>query len=218
MALNILKPAPENYQFDEMTAEERSKVWVGHRAQWGTRLRGLHLPKRFENAKMSDFKFGSELDNAALFISGSTGVGKTHLLAALAKRQLTIGCNSRTKSDDITQEEISYAKFISIVNLLVMFRGTMNNQSSMTEASLFAEYAHAEFLFLDDLGVQKESDWVSETVYRIIDYRYANMLPTCITSNLTIAEIEKQNMRIASRIMGMCEILELKGSDRRYDI
>jgi DNA replication protein DnaC len=43
-------------------------------------------------------------------------------------------------------------------------------------------------------------------------------LDTIITSNLTLEEVsEKVGDRIASRIAGMCKVIELKGIDRRVE-
>lgn len=38
-------------------------------------------------------------------------------------------------------------------------------------------------LVLDDLGVENQTDWAHEQLYRILDARYENKLPTIITSN-----------------------------------
>ena len=71
---------------------------------------------------------------------------------------------------------------------------------------------------LDELGLSKPTEWHVLTIDVIIDRRYVNQLrtKTIIMSNLTIDEIGvKYDDRIASRIAGMCEIVERKGPDRR---
>jgi len=41
-------------------------------------------------------------------------------------------------------------------------------------------------------------------------------LPTIITSNFGLNEIDEMiDSRISSRISGMCEVLQIKGKDRR---
>lgn len=77
----------------------------------------------------------------------------------------------------------------------------------------------APFLVLDDLGTEKLSDWVQEKLYAILDWRYGQELPTLVTSNLTLAELASHyrahGPRLASRIAGMGEEVELRGRDRR---
>ena len=69
---------------------------------------------------------------------------------------------------------------------------------------------------MDDMGAEKTTDWSMSTLYVLIDKRYSEMMPTIITSNLTVAEVaDKVGDRIASRIAGMCKVIELKGKDRR---
>lgn len=205
------KPTPELFEFDEMTEDERSKIWVGHRCNYEGRLFVLNIPRLFADAKLSDFNSTfREYEGRPVFITGEGGKGKTHFLAALAKRQLTLGATAKTEYDGQTQREILFARFINVVDLLAEFRATMNYQSGVTEQDLFSDYATCKHLYLDDLGVQKETDWVSQTLYRIIDSRYANMLPTSISSNLSLDEIAATNSRIARRILETCTVIELK--------
>ena len=69
---------------------------------------------------------------------------------------------------------------------------------------------------LDDLGVDKTSEGSLQTLYTIIDRKYREEKQTLITSNLTLDEIaEEVGDRIASRIAGMCKVVEIKGKDRR---
>jgi len=79
-------------------------------------------------------------------------------------------------------------------------------------------YIHIEgdVLFLDDLGAEKMTDFVRQSLYAIINYREQHELPTIITSNYNLSNISgKIDDRIASRIAGMCEVIEIKGNDRR---
>jgi len=52
-------------------------------------------------------------------------------------------------------------------------------------------------LILDDFGTQNATAWAQEKLFQIINYRYINKLPTVITTNLMLDEIEG---RIRSRL------------------
>jgi DNA replication protein DnaC len=71
-------------------------------------------------------------------------------------------------------------------------------------------------LILDDIGAERLTDFVAETFYLIVNGRYNKMLPTIFTSNFTIGELsERVGDRIASRIVEMCDLVELIGEDKR---
>ncbi len=104
---------------------------------------------------------------------------------------------------------------ISVPELLLEIRDTFNG-NEISEKAIIDKYSWIDVLILDDLGVEKTSDWVLQTLYTIIDRRYREELRTIITSNLGIEEIrEKLDDRIASRIVGMCRVCILQGRDRR---
>ena len=71
---------------------------------------------------------------------------------------------------------------------------------------------------LDDVGAEKLSEWVQETFYLIINKRYEEMRPTIITSNFNINDLAQRiGDRTVSRIVEMCDIVELKGKDKRME-
>lgn len=71
-------------------------------------------------------------------------------------------------------------------------------------------------LIIDDLGAEKPSEWVAETLYRIINHRYEHELPVVITSNLSLDQLaQRLGDRTASRLAELCDIIELTGRDRR---
>lgn len=75
-------------------------------------------------------------------------------------------------------------------------------------------------LALDDLGVERPTEWAMETLTGLIDARVASGLPTIVTSNYGLGELRDrwggmQGMRVASRLGGACERIEMTGNDRR---
>jgi len=69
---------------------------------------------------------------------------------------------------------------------------------------------------LDDIGVEKVSEFVEEFMYMLINNQYEKVYPIVITSNLPLSQLaEKLGDRIVSRIKEMCNIVEIKGEDKR---
>lgn len=76
-------------------------------------------------------------------------------------------------------------------------------------------------LALDDLGMERPTEWVMETLTGLVDARVADGLPTIVTSNYSLGELRERwgglpGMRIASRLAGACERVEAYGPDRRW--
>lgn len=83
--------------------------------------------------------------------------------------------------------------------------------------NLIDKYSRAFLICLDDLGAEQDTQWVMQTLYLIINYRYENLLPTIITSNLSLIELSSKfnDDRLTSRIRGMCKPLKMNGKDLR---
>ena len=135
-----------------------------------------------------------------MFLHGPPGTGKTHLAVALLKNA----------------GKMEYDTFVTVAILLLMLRESFQKDAERSEADIIRQFTRARLVVLDDLGAEKTSEFALQSLYIIIDKRYSEMRPTIITSNLSVDEIsEKVGDRIASRIAGMCKVIELKGKDRR---
>ena len=81
----------------------------------------------------------------------------------------------------------------------------------------------AELLVLDDLGSEKPSEWVEETMNLIVNTRYNERRPTIFTTNYEDTPDESDldslkarvGYRMHSRLHEMCEFLEYDGGDYR---
>ena len=148
----------------------------------------------------------------------SSRVGKTYVAVALMREKIS-GDNEAifTHPDGVTKVYVpAYPRMISVPDLLLEIRECFSGRTGDSESSLIEKYAGKKCLILDDLGVEKTTEWSLQTLYTIIDRRYREEKQTLITSNLTLNEIaEKVGDRIASRIAGMCKVVEIKGRDRR---
>lgn len=79
-----------------------------------------------------------------------------------------------------------------------------------------------DLLVLDDLGVERSTDYMQEIVFNIIDGRDRAGLPMIITTNLTLDEIKNPQdiakQRIYSRVLKNCFPIQVEGIKRRIDI
>lgn len=134
-----------------------------------------------------------------LYLWGPIGTGKTYAAYAI-QRQL--------------QEEMEInTRILSAPEMFDMIRDDYQHKDSFNLERILANRG---IIIIDDLGVEKPSEWVSETMFKIIDKRYREMIPTIITSNLELGELsEHLGDRVASRITEMCDVIKLEGVDRR---
>lgn len=136
-------------------------------------------------------------DGSGIMFYGSFGVGKTHLAAAIANSM--IGKMS--------------VLYISAPDLLTEIRSNMNRQGNSDRMDLAKQ---AKLLILDDIGAEKPSEWVRETLFVLINHRYEHKLSTIFTTNCTLAELEERlGGRISSRIAEMCRCVKMNGDDWR---
>lgn len=156
-------------------------------------------------------KYAEEFDLSTkhgLVFYGHAGSGKTHLAVAIIKH--------------IIEEKQIPVKFVRIVDLLLEIRKTFDENESWkaeNESELLRKYTFTPLLVLDDIGSEKTTDWVRQVLYQIIDERWIEQRPVIITSNLTLEELEARlGERIASRIAGMTQLIEMRSNDYRIKI
>ncbi|MGD9115785.1 MAG: ATP-binding protein [Dehalococcoidia bacterium] len=134
-------------------------------------------PEQRDNLKKA---FDTALDFAKapegwLVFMGVNGCGKTHLAAAIANYVLKEG---------------RPVKFVVVPDLLDHLRSTFNPESPVSYDHLFEEVKNAPLLILDDMGKQSTTPWAEEKLYQIINHRYNHQLPTVVTTNCDLGEID----------------------------
>jgi DNA replication protein DnaC len=117
-----------------------------------------------------------------LILFGGFGCGKTHLAAAIANQSVERG---------------RPVLFVAVPDLLDYLRATFDPGSPVRYAERFEEVRNAPLLVLDDLGTQSSTAWAQEKLFQILNYRSNARLPTVITSNHSLEEID---LRIRSRM------------------
>lgn len=70
---------------------------------------------------------------------------------------------------------------------------------------------------IDDIGAEKQTEYSQEIFYLIINKFYTREKLLFMVTNLSITEFqEKYGDRLFSRIVEMCNLLEIKGEDKRF--
>ena len=145
---------------------------------------GLPPQKRqnLEGAYLEMFHF-AENPQGWLLIRGGYGCGKTHLAAAIANYRISQGYP---------------ALFVVVPDLLDHLRSTWSPTNPVSFDERFEEVRTAPLLILDDLGTQSSTPWAQEKLFQIFNYRYSARLPTVITTN---HELEEIDLRLRSRLV-----------------
>ena len=202
----------------------RCECWKSQVA--GALLADARIPSRYNNCDFSTFETNHDslrdahrratefaqrfpvVDRGLLFY-GQPGVGKTHLATAILK--------------DVIRTKNARGKFYETSELLRLLRETYGTGTRVNEMDILRPVMEAELLVLDDLGQEKTSDWVQETLGLLINTRYASRLPTIFTTNLVDnADVTDPNsiayrvgLRTRSRLLEMCDWVPMSGYDVR---
>jgi DNA replication protein DnaC len=191
-----------------------------------TRLAEAGIPKRYQHCTFDNFSAYNEslergvaharrvadafpAETRGVFLEGQPGVGKTHLAVAVLKQ--------------IIQTSGARGLFYDTRDLLRIIRSTYDPSIRTTELEVLSPVMHAELLVLDDLGAEKTSEWVEETMNLIVNTRYNERRLTIFTSNYPdIPDDTEPNSllfrigeRMRSRLHEMCEFVVLDAADYR---
>ncbi len=105
--------------------------------------------------------------------------------------------------------------YIYLPTFLNNLRDSFDDKSPEFEKEL-EMVEHCNLLIVDDIGSERLTEWVRERIISIIHNRVSNGLSTIYTSNLSPEELKAElGDRIASRILGCSQIIEITGADRR---
>ena len=141
----------------------------------------------------------------ALFYSATPGLGKTHLAYAAGWMMLGAGKSvSFYKTADLLDELRGGYRISENYRADQMAGGTL-----WTYEQIMRRVQTVHFLILDDIGLQKMTDWSVEKLDQIVDYRYDNNKATLLTAN---------GLEFSQRIVSRCKegaLVRLKGTDYR---
>ena len=166
--------------------------------------------------------FPFETGGNGLLLTGSIGVGKTHLAVGMLQALIT--------------ERGAKGLFYDYRDLLKQVQNSYNRSVDVTELEILKPVFEAEVLVLDELGANKPTDWVWDTVAHILNTRYNDRRTTIITTNYanqpplgsdlnaTRQVMREETLgdrigeRMRSRLQEMCVVVEMTGADFRQTV
>ena len=166
------------------------------------------IPKKYSNCRIEDFNINPQNQrafdcainavdkSAGFYLYGGVGLGKTMLCSIVAVERAFAAKSSC---------------FYTVTDMLDELRDFDN---PIARAGKLRKVKSCPCLIIDDLGAEHVSDWVSATLFDILDTRYKANLCTIINSNLPIGEIANRytsvhGERIARRIKELCVLTDV---------
>jgi DNA replication protein DnaC len=163
-------------------------------------------------------------EGRGLLLTGDVGIGKTHLAVGIVQALIL--------------EKGVRGLFCDYRELLKRIQESYNPLVATTELQILAPVFEAEVLILDELGAQKPTDWVWDTVALILNTRYNDKRTTLITTNYPNAPAalaqqrnagpnnamreetlgDRIGERMRSRLAEMCVEVKMRGNDFRQTV
>jgi DNA replication protein DnaC len=156
-------------------------------------------------------------EGLGLLFCGDNGVGKTHLGVGVLR--------------ELVETKGARGQFWDFHELIREIKSSYDPETKTTELQVLEPVVEADVLLLDDLGAWKMTDWMNDTLFYILNSRYMAQRPTLITTNyqdVTREEalsadplrrreflVERIGQRLRSRLMEMCLVVRLSGTDHR---
>ena len=141
-------------------------------------------------------------NNTGLLLFGDVGTGKSFFAGCIANALL---------DRDVP---VLMTNFPTILNRLT---GMFSEDRSEFIAS-FDEY---DLLIIDDLGVERSTEYAMEQMFFVIDSRYRSRRPMIITTNLKLSELKNPpdlaHARIYDRILERCAPILFDGKNFREE-
>ena len=147
-------------------------------------------PKQMEMAKRYVQHWEEFRNNSTgLLLWGDVGTGKSFIAGCIANALLDKGV------------PVLMTNFARLLNKLTdMYSGDRN--------AYIDSFKRYPLLIIDDLGMERNSEFAREQVFSVIDSRYRSQLPMIVTTNLSLEELKDptdlSRSRIYDRVLERC--------------
>ena len=129
---------------------------------------------------------------------GPVGTGKSYLAACIANALL--------------EQEVT----VKMTNFNTILNDLFAAEDKTEYVRLLNVY---ELLIIDDLGVERNSEYALENIFSVIDWRYQSGKPLIITTNIPLVQLKQETKiekkRIYDRILERCIPVKIDGVSRR---
>ena len=155
-----------------------------------------HLTKAMEKYVENFEEFSAK--GKGLILWGEVGTGKTFAACEVANALIDKGY------------PVLVTNFARIANQL---QGTFEKQEYIDRLNRYS------LIVLDDLSSERNTEYMNEQIFQIVDARYRAQLPMIITTNLTMSELknpqEIAKRRIYDRVLERCHPIRVSGTNKR---
>lgn len=156
-------------------------------------------PSLLRAARLYADNFAENLKSGAgLLLYGPVGTGKTFLAGCIANAVLAQGYSVRMTNFSMIADELWNAE---------------------DKAAYIDELCKYDLLILDDMGVERKTEYMQEMVYKAVNARYNSGKPVIVTTNLTPSELTQTadigHYRTYDRLIEKCLPTQVDGKSRR---
>ena len=128
-------------------------------------------------------------NSTGLLLWGEVGTGKSFIAGCIANALLDKGV------------PVIMTNFARLLNKLTdMYAGDRN--------AYIDSFKRYPLMIIDDLGIERNSEFAREQVFSVIDSRYRSQLPMIVTTNLSLGELQHpedlSRQRIYDRVLERC--------------
>lgn len=153
------------------------ETWAPRPADQGQLARAHSTCRRYVDEFVGED--GSFCERGLLFV-GRSGVGKTHLATAVLS--------------ELIRRYRVHGRFVDFTSLVHRIQSTFDPSSNASKHEVLDPVMTCEVLVLDELGAQRPTQWVRDTLYLILNTRYTRRLTTLFTTN---HRLESESTRAA---------------------
>lgn len=235
--LPVVLPSDELARERERRSEAK-RVRAAALSDWHSRtafyLGRAGVPEEFRAKDWSDFKpiagkagalaharrwcAGERMKNGLLFLGG-VGGGKSLLSALCVRERMVDGIaleDGRWPEWDWEGAWNPGIRWVNVARHMRQVRRRCFDQNDSTEADEVDALTATRILVLDDLAIGNATEWVTDFLLEVIDRRWVRRAETIGSANLSVEGLaEHVGERICSRLLGLCELVEVGGADMR---